>query len=81
MLYAESNVNLQTSKGSLRVVITIEHSSSGASSTKILSRAKKLEIVVVDNSDLSHKDFARWQQYVNQHNMLEGISCKFIHRN
>ncbi|MDE4949226.1 glycosyltransferase, partial [Francisella tularensis subsp. holarctica] len=29
----------------------------------------------------SHKDIARWQLYVNQHNMLEGISCKFIHRN
>ncbi|MDE5020860.1 glycosyltransferase family 2 protein, partial [Francisella tularensis subsp. holarctica] len=43
--------------------------------------AKKLEIVVVDNIDLSHKDFARWQQYVNKHNMLEGISCKFIQRN
>ncbi|OEZ33573.1 glycosyl transferase [Francisella endosymbiont of Amblyomma maculatum] len=41
---------------------------------------EKLEIVVVDNSDLSHQDFVRWKQYVNQHNMLDGISYKFIHR-
>ena len=41
---------------------------------------EKLEIVVVDNSDLSHQDFVRWQQYVNQHNILDGISYKFIHR-
>lgn len=41
---------------------------------------EKLEIVVVDNSDLSHQDFVRWQQYVNQHNMLDEISYKFIHR-
>ncbi len=39
------------------------------------------EIVVVDNSELSHDDFTKWQEYVNEKNMLNGINSKFIHRN
>lgn len=38
------------------------------------------EIIVVDNSDLSHSDFKKWQAYVDKKNMLDGIKCKFIHR-
>ncbi|MBK2025600.1 glycosyltransferase family 2 protein [Francisella philomiragia] len=41
----------------------------------------KIEIIIVDNSDLDHSDFLKWQGYVNNHNMQDGISCKFIHRN
>ncbi|MEY8674230.1 glycosyltransferase [Francisella philomiragia] len=41
----------------------------------------KIEIIIVDNSDLDHSDFLKWQGYVNNHNMRDGISCKFIHRN
>ncbi|MEY8767894.1 glycosyltransferase [Francisella philomiragia] len=43
--------------------------------------ADKIEIIIVDNSDLDHSDFLKWQGYVNKHNMQDGISCKFIHRN
>ncbi|QUE31663.1 glycosyltransferase [Francisella philomiragia] len=43
--------------------------------------ADKIEIIIVDNSDLDHSDFLKWQGYVNNHNMQDGISCKFIHRN
>ncbi|MBK2279542.1 glycosyltransferase [Francisella philomiragia] len=43
--------------------------------------ADKIEIIIVDNSDLDHSDFLNWQGYVNNHNMQDGISCKFIHRN
>ena len=38
------------------------------------------EIIVVDNSELSHDDFIKWQRYANEKNMLDGIKCKFIHR-
>ena len=39
------------------------------------------EIIVVDNSELSHDDFAKWQSYVNSKNVFDGLRCKFIHRN
>lgn len=42
--------------------------------------AEKKEIVIVDNSDLEYKDYQKWQEYVSKHNMLDGIRCKFIHR-
>ena len=38
------------------------------------------EIIIVDNSDLTHHDFAKWRDYVNNHNMVDGIKCVFIHR-
>lgn len=43
--------------------------------------ANKKELVIVDNSDLSHQDLKKWREYVLEHNMAEGVSCKFIHRN
>lgn len=42
--------------------------------------ASKKEIVVVDNSDLTHSDFEKWQKYVSKHNMLDSVICRFIHR-
>ncbi|WP_150463570.1 glycosyltransferase [Francisella sp. XLW-1] len=42
--------------------------------------ADKFEIIIVDNSDLDHPDFLKWQDYVSKHNMKGDVSCKFIHR-
>ena len=38
------------------------------------------EIIIVDNSDLTNKDFLAWQEYVSKKNGKDGIKCKFIHR-
>lgn len=38
------------------------------------------EIIVVDNSDLSYKDFDKWKDYVSSHADFYNGKCKFIHR-
>jgi cellulose synthase/poly-beta-1,6-N-acetylglucosamine synthase-like glycosyltransferase len=44
--------------------------------------ADKKEIIIVDNSDLSHKDLTKWKNYVEKHVKLNnGTIYRFIHRN
>ncbi|AJC48648.1 glycosyltransferase family 2 protein [Allofrancisella guangzhouensis] len=50
------------------------------SAHKLDHPVKLKEIVVVDNSDLSHQDFIKWQEYVKGFDLVDGMRCKFIHR-